>query len=51
MTKIRDTHFDVVGDPEFALESLLEADLASGKEEAEDITYAADKQLQIEHPF
>ena len=49
VTKICDTQFDVIGNPEFKLESLLEADLVSVKDEIEEITDGADKQLKIEH--
>lgn len=46
--KICNTQFDVVGNPEFKLQSLLEADLVSVKQEIEEITDGADKQLKIE---
>ncbi|KAL7543927.1 hypothetical protein ACHAXR_013293, partial [Thalassiosira sp. AJA248-18] len=46
--KICNTTFDVVGNPEFKLQSLLEADLVSASEEIEEVTDGADKQLKIE---
>lgn len=46
--KICNTTFDVVGNPEFKLESLIDANLLSVKEEIEEITDGADKQLKIE---
>lgn len=47
--KICNTQFDVVGNPDFKLQSLIEADLVSVSEEIEEITDGADKQLKIEH--
>ena len=47
--KICNTTFEVVGNPEFKLQSLLEADLVSVSEEIEEVTDGADKQLKIEH--
>ncbi|KAL7522596.1 hypothetical protein ACHAWX_007291 [Stephanocyclus meneghinianus] len=49
VTQICKTKFDVIGNPECKLLSLLEADLVSVKEEIEEITDGADKQLKIEH--
>eukprot|EP00957_Ditylum_brightwellii_P014038 1058799-Ditylum_brightwellii.AAC.1 len=46
--KICNTQFDVVGNPEFKLQSLIEADLVSAREEIEEVTDGADKQLKIE---
>ena len=43
------TTFEVVGNPEFKLQSLLEADLVSVSEEIEEVTNGADNQLKIEH--
>ena len=47
--KICNTTFEVVGNPEFKLQSLLEADLVSVSEEIEEVTDGADNQLKIEH--
>jgi dynein heavy chain len=47
--KICNTTFDVVGNPDFKLQSLLEANLVSVSEEIEEVTDGADKQLKIEH--
>jgi len=47
--KICNTTFEVVGNPEFKLQSLLEADLVSVSEDIEEVTDGADKQLKIEH--
>lgn len=47
--KICNTTFEVVGNPEFKLQSLLEANLVSVSEEIEEVTDGADKQLKIEH--
>ena len=40
--------FDVVGNPDFKLQSLIETDLVSHTEEIEEVTDGADKQLKIE---
>ena len=48
MMKICGKQFDVVGNPDFKLESLMDANLVSVKEEIEEITDGADKQLKIE---
>ena len=42
-------HFDVVGNVDFKLHSLLDADLVSNKDSIEEVTDGADKQLKIEH--
>ena len=47
--QICNTSFEVVGNPELKLQTLLEADLVSAKEEIEEITDGADKQLKIEN--
>ena len=47
--KICNAKFDIVGNPEFKLQSLLEADLVSVREQIEEVTDGADKQLNIEH--
>ena len=46
--KICKTKFDVVGNPDFKLQSLIEADLVSVADEIEEVTDGADKQLKIE---
>ena len=46
--RICNTKFDVLGNPEFKLQSLLEADLVSVNEDIEEVTDGADKQLKIE---
>lgn len=46
--KICEREFDIIGNPEFKLETLLEADLISVSEDIEEITDGADKQLKIE---
>ena len=46
--KICKTEFDVVGNSDFKLQSLIEADLVSVKEDIEEVTDGADKQLKIE---
>ena len=46
--RICDAKFDVVGNPEFKLQSLLEADLVTNREEIDEVTDGADKQLRIE---
>ena len=46
--KICDTEFEVVGNPDFKLQSLIETDLVSVKEDIEEVTDGADKQLKIE---
>ena len=43
--KVCKKEFDVVGNLEFKLQVLIEADLASVKEDIKEITEAADKQL------
>jgi len=42
------TQFDIIGNPDFKLQSLIEANLVSVSEEIEEITDGADKQLKIE---
>ena len=42
------TQFEVIGNPDFKLQSLIEADLVSVKEDIEEVTDGADKQLKIE---
>ena len=46
--QICNTHFDVVGDPDFKLLFLIEADLVAVREQIEEVTDGADKQLKIE---
>ena len=46
--KICDTQFDIVGNPDFKLQSLIEANLVSFKDDIEEVTDGADKQLKIE---
>jgi dynein heavy chain len=46
--KICETHFDIVGNPDFKLEELLDADLISHESALEEVTDGADKQLKIE---
>jgi dynein heavy chain len=48
LMKICNKEFDVIGNPEFKLESLIDANLLPVKEEIEEITDGADKQLKIE---
>lgn len=43
--KVCKKEFDIVGNLEFKLQVLIEADLASVKEDIEEITEAAEKQL------
>ena len=47
--QICNTKFEVVGNPEFKLQSLLEANLVSVREKIEEVTDGADKQLKIEN--
>lgn len=47
--EICEMHFDVIGNPDFKLQSLLEADLVSKRDEIEEVTDGADKQLKIEY--
>eukprot|EP00814_Leptocylindrus_danicus_P009510 CAMPEP_0116004988 /NCGR_PEP_ID=MMETSP0321-20121206/911_1 /TAXON_ID=163516 /ORGANISM="Leptocylindrus danicus var. danicus, Strain B650" /LENGTH=4605 /DNA_ID=CAMNT_0003473357 /DNA_START=128 /DNA_END=13942 /DNA_ORIENTATION=- len=47
--EICEMRFDVIGNPDFKLQSLLEADLVSKRDEIEEVTDGADKQLKIEH--
>lgn len=42
------TEFEVVGNPDFKLQSLIETDLVSVREDIEEVTDGADKQLKIE---
>ncbi len=42
------TQFEVIGNPDFKLQSLIEIDLVAVKEEIEEVTDGADKQLKIE---
>ena len=46
--KICDAEFDVVGNPDFKLQFLIEAGLVSVSDEIEEVTDGADKQLKIE---
>ena len=46
--KVCDTELDVIGNSEFKLESLVDADLVSVADDIEEITDGADKQLKIE---
>ena len=46
--KICDVELDVIGNSEFKLESLIEADLVSVSDDVEEVTDGADKQLKIE---
>lgn len=46
---ICDTQFEIVGNPDFKLQSLLDINLVSFKDEIEEVTDGADKQLKIEH--
>ena len=47
--KICNKRFDIVGNADFKLEELLDADLISYESALEEVTDGADKQLKIEH--
>ncbi|KAL3815567.1 hypothetical protein ACHAXA_000299 [Cyclostephanos tholiformis] len=49
VNQICNTKFEVVGNPEFKLQSLLEANLVFISEKIEEVTDGADKQLKIEN--
>jgi dynein heavy chain len=46
--RICNTRIDVVGNPDFKLQLLIEADLVSVREQIEEVTDGADKQLKLE---
>lgn len=49
ITRICNTRFDVVGSPDFKLQLLIEADLVAAREQIEEVTDGADKQLKLEY--
>ena len=48
VSEICETQFDVINNPEFKLQSLIESKLVEMQEEVEEVTDGADKQLKIE---
>jgi dynein heavy chain len=47
--QICNQRFEIVGNPDFKVQALLDADLISFESELEEVTDGADKQLKIEH--